>query len=430
MAGLFDILVCPFCRGSLEQEGSTLTCPEGLCFEVLDGIPDLFLPRCRCGATLRPVRETSRILLSCPSCGCSVDVRDRMKEEQTESERKVYVARDKGPILEEWDDASENYWTIPLVALESERLKILRHVDGVLVLDMGTGPGLWLHYLHQVLPGDASVVACDISLPMLRRARSGIMEPGSVLSHLEFSIHLPSIADRHSFLDRILFVRADAERPPFPDDTFDTSISFQTLQYTNQRTSLAQLIRVTRPGGKVIIGTQPGGELSGSLEFDCDPEKIKDAKIRRGIQRRLESLHRFMGWLEERNPRQALLFREGWVSWPTDPFDLYYDWERGSITDEEFERRVEEWEREVSKPLDRTKFRCCYGEKRFEHMVRGVARDCGAEVIEVGTKIIPPEEAIKLDPDRVSSMDLEDAWSLGMYLHLFGARYAVLRKPG
>jgi len=166
------------------------------------------------------------------------------------------------------------------------------------------------------------------------------MEPESVLSHLEFSIHLPSIADRHSFLDRILFVRADAERPPFPDDTFDTSISFQTLQYTNQRTSLAQLIRVTRPGGKVIIGTQPGGELSGSLEFDCDPEKIKDAKIRRGIQRRLESLQRFMTWLEKRNPRQALLFREGWVSWPTDPFDLYYDWERGSITDEEFERRV------------------------------------------------------------------------------------------
>ncbi len=58
---LLDILVCPFCRGDLKEEGDRLKCTRGECgliFAVKDGIPDMLIDE-----ALRP----------CPKCGAQRD---------------------------------------------------------------------------------------------------------------------------------------------------------------------------------------------------------------------------------------------------------------------------------------------------------------------------------------------------------------------
>ncbi len=269
-----------------------MTCPEGLSFAVEDGIPDLYLPRCDCGEALQLARETPEVQLACRSCGRSLAAKDEMKREQSEKERRLYVARDKRSVLREWDGASRGYWTIPLVASEALRARILRHVRGGKILDMGTGPGLWLHFLQPHLAKDAKIVAADISMEMLRVARRGIADQQGLLSILKFSITPPRLENPEGYM-RILFVRADAERPPFRDGVFDCCISYQALQYTNQRTSISQLIRITKPGGTILIGTQPGSEPCGELEYDCDPERIKSPAVRLWMKEQMKALDDF-----------------------------------------------------------------------------------------------------------------------------------------
>lgn len=83
---------------------------------------------------------------------------------------------------------------------------------------------------------------------------------------------------------------------------------------------------------------------------------------------------------------------------------------------------------EVSKPLDPTKHGCWYGERRFIRMLQETTRECSGKVIEAGTKSIPPEDALRFDTERAGRIDLEDSWDRGMYLHLYGVRFAVLER--
>jgi SAM-dependent methyltransferase len=394
---------------------------------VEEGILDLYLPRCRCGGVLRPISEEKGMELSCDTCHDRRVAKDRAKEAQYPKERELYVPRDKSSVEDEWDQASKRYWTLHLAASKTIRDEIFEHVRGGLVLDMGTGPGLWVHYLQQALGPESRFVAADISKPMLDKARQGIVHPAELLGSLDFHLDLPPIRNPEGLLTRSAFVRADAERPPFKDNTFDTCLSFQALQYTNPRTSISQMLRVGKPGARVVVGVQPGSEACGYLEYDCDLSRVKDAKRREGLRRQFESYDRFAAWFEAEYPREAMLFYEGWRTPSEHPLDLYLDKEKGKITEETFLTLIREWEKKASRPLDSTKHSCCYGERRFTKMIRETAISRGAKVLEVGTKTIPLEDARKLDPPRAERIDTEDSWDYGIYLHLYGARYAAIQ---
>lgn len=59
---------------------------------------------------------------------------------------------------------------------------------------------------------------------------------------------------RHAGNDRIEFAYADATDLPFEDDTFDGStISFGLRNVTDPKRALAELFRVTKPGGRLVI---------------------------------------------------------------------------------------------------------------------------------------------------------------------------------
>ena len=98
-------------------------------------------------------------------------------------------------------------------------------VAGETVLDLAAGTGE-----SSVPMGErgARVIACDFSLGMLHVGKAG-----------------------HPDLD---YVAGDAVALPFADDTFDAvTISFGLRNMASTSGALAELLRVTQPGGRVVI---------------------------------------------------------------------------------------------------------------------------------------------------------------------------------
>lgn len=100
---------------------------------------------------------------------------------------------------------------------------------GTSVLDVACGSGESACFLAETLGAD--VTGVDASERMVARARKKA-EAGE--------------------LD-VRFQRADAHRLPFPDGVFDVAISECTLSLLEKDRALAEMVRVTRPGGRVGI---------------------------------------------------------------------------------------------------------------------------------------------------------------------------------
>lgn len=96
------------------------------------------------------------------------------------------------------------------------------------ILDVCTGTGdLALAYRRKVT--DIEIIGSDFCHPMLVRA----------------------VAKAEG---RVQFVEADAQHLPFPDNMFQiTTVAFGLRNVTNYETGLAEMTRVTRPGGRVAV---------------------------------------------------------------------------------------------------------------------------------------------------------------------------------
>jgi len=100
--------------------------------------------------------------------------------------------------------------------------------------EVGFGPGVLLGLLRARFP-DASLCGVDPSTVMLRQAARAIGDA---------AIDLRCAA---------------AGDLPFEDDTFDVTVSFNTMQFWPDRNAgLREIRRVTRPGGKVLISWHGG----------------------------------------------------------------------------------------------------------------------------------------------------------------------------
>ena len=96
---------------------------------------------------------------------------------------------------------------------------------GEVVLDLAAGTGT---SSQPFLDRGATVVPCDFSVGMLQVGKRA--KP-----------HLP-------------FVAGDGTRLPFPDDTFDAvTISFGLRNIVDPDAGLRELVRVTRPGGRLVV---------------------------------------------------------------------------------------------------------------------------------------------------------------------------------
>lgn len=98
---------------------------------------------------------------------------------------------------------------------------------GERVLDLAAGTGVSTAELQR---SGADAVACDFSLGMLRAGRAN--------------------RQRH----RVRFVAGDAMRLPFADEAFDAvTISFGLRNISDVPVALAEMARVVRPGGRLVV---------------------------------------------------------------------------------------------------------------------------------------------------------------------------------
>jgi arsenite methyltransferase len=123
------------------------------------------------------------------------------------------------------------YLTPDVVAQRCQVLKALQLREGERVLDVGVGPGLLAYDMAASVGRDGQVCGIDISEDMLAMARK-------------------RCADQPWTEYR----RADAIELPFPDHNFDAAVSTQVYEYVADiPAALAELYRVVRPGGRVVV---------------------------------------------------------------------------------------------------------------------------------------------------------------------------------
>lgn len=114
-------------------------------------------------------------------------------------------------------------------------VRVARPRPGRVILDMGTGTGR----IAAALAGrGAKVWALDLTYEMMQRGREE-MEADPHLREAARGVH---------------FLQGDALRLPFEDAAFDAATSGFTLRnVTDVRAALAEIRRVVRPGGRVIV---------------------------------------------------------------------------------------------------------------------------------------------------------------------------------
>jgi len=116
------------------------------------------------------------------------------------------------------------------------------------ILDLCTGTGDLALAYHRAARGRVPIVGADFCHEMVRLARKKTHAQGAS--------------------DRVRYLEADAQRLPFPDDHFQiTTVAFGLRNVTDTDRGLAEMVRVTRRGGRVAIleFSQPRGRVFGRL---------------------------------------------------------------------------------------------------------------------------------------------------------------------
>ncbi len=110
-------------------------------------------------------------------------------------------------------------------------VQALDAVSGEQLLDVGSGPGLYLAELAETVGRRGQVTGVDSSKVMLAAA-----------------------ARRTAGLANVTLLAGEATDLPVPDESFDAALSVQVYEYvTDIRAALAEMSRVLRPGGRLVV---------------------------------------------------------------------------------------------------------------------------------------------------------------------------------
>jgi SAM-dependent methyltransferase len=103
--------------------------------------------------------------------------------------------------------------------------------SGEVVLEVGGGSGVVVREIAHRTAGANRIIDIDINPYLLREATS--------------------LAQRAGFADCISFQHGSAEAIPLADNSVDIALSFTVLEEGDADRMLAELVRVTRPGGRI-----------------------------------------------------------------------------------------------------------------------------------------------------------------------------------
>ena len=116
--------------------------------------------------------------------------------------------------------------------------------QGGVTLDVGSGPGNVTASLARAAGPDGLALGVDISEPMLARAVRAEAGPN------------------------VGFLRADAQRLPFRDETFDAVVSIAMLQLIPEpAAALAEMVRVLRPGARMAVMVPTAGRAGALMRL-------------------------------------------------------------------------------------------------------------------------------------------------------------------
>ena len=105
---------------------------------------------------------------------------------------------------------------------------------GQRVLDLAGGTGDLAALMAPLVGNQGEVVLSDINASMLDVGRARLVDRGIV--------------------GNVTFIQADAESLPFPDNHFDCiTIAFGLRNVTNKDRALASMLRVLKPGGRLLV---------------------------------------------------------------------------------------------------------------------------------------------------------------------------------
>ena len=99
------------------------------------------------------------------------------------------------------------------------------------VLEVGGGSGVVLREIARRTAGANRIIDVDISPYLLREAET--------------------LAKRAGLADHIAFQEGNAEAIPLADDSVDVALSFTVMEEGDADRMLSELVRVTRPGGRI-----------------------------------------------------------------------------------------------------------------------------------------------------------------------------------
>lgn len=166
------------------------------------------------------------------------------------SYRDVDAAGDPGSLGDQLDHIA----AVPFVAAEKLRsLALLELARGASVLDVGCGTGSELAPLAEIVGPGGRVVGLDGSTALLGAARERGLEAQGPIE----------------------LACGDASALPFGDAEFDACRADRTLQHVPRpQAALAEMVRVTRPSGRVVVTESRWGLVAPDLD-----ERLTDAVL-------------------------------------------------------------------------------------------------------------------------------------------------------
>ena len=132
---------------------------------------------------------------------------------------------------EHFGDTRDHWWNLDFVRLMAKRWKLDAVRD---VLDVGCGVGHWGMLLASVMPEHARVTGIDREQSWVEQASARALARG-----LE---------------GRFSYRQGEAQHLPFPDASFDfTTCQTLLIHLPDPAAAIAEMLRVTRPGGLVAV---------------------------------------------------------------------------------------------------------------------------------------------------------------------------------
>jgi ubiquinone/menaquinone biosynthesis C-methylase UbiE len=150
---------------------------------------------------------------------------------------------------------SQRFWVeAPHPFITRERLaELLEPGSGERLLEIGPGTGYYTLDLADAVGREGGLEIFDIQQEMLDHTMRGVAEHG---------------------LSNVTATRGDATSLPHPDDSFDAVVLVTVLgEIPDQATALAEIKRVLRPGGRLVVGElfgDPHFQSFGGLRRRCE----------------------------------------------------------------------------------------------------------------------------------------------------------------